>query len=167
MQIEIRKPISEYQKEHEWLFLYTILENPTRLICLLILLLLLVCESYYKNKTSTEPNTIYIGGICFWIGFLLWLGVILSAHRQRKKYRSLLALKSEYYVVLNDIGCERGVTDYWNENKNWGLLTGYTEFKKSFWLKFGWHDFSISKNDFKNVEDIEELRKFLKGKIAH
>jgi hypothetical protein len=39
-------------------------------------LLLLVCESYYKSKISTEHNTAFIGGIFSVLGFVLLFGLI-------------------------------------------------------------------------------------------
>jgi hypothetical protein len=65
------------------------------------------------------------------------------------------------------MGCERGVKDFWSENRSWQMLTTYSESEKSFWLKFETTSFPIFKSDFNNVEDIGQLREFLKNKIDH
>ncbi len=165
MQIEIRKLISEYKKG-KWGFLLTVLEKPEILICLVIFLLLLVCESYYKNKTSAEHTTTFIGGIFSVFGFVLLWSAWVTAYRHRKRYKNQLMPTSEYYVSLSNVGCERGVKDFWIENNNWRMLIGYRETKSAFHLDYGTRGFVIPKADFKTPEAIEEFRGFLKKKFV-
>jgi len=166
MQIEIRKPIGEYRKRHGRLFLYVILENSTRIVCLFILLLLLVCESYCTTKASPDPHTVYIGGGFSLVGFMLWFAIVFGAYRRRKKYFNLLSPTSEQHLVFNDDGCKRSVPGLWSDEKNWKLLTRHSESEKDFWLYFVDDGFFVLKADFKSPADIEELRKFLKEKTS-
>jgi hypothetical protein len=166
MQIEIRKPVGEYPKQ-KWEFLLVLLQTPALLICLLIFLLLVVCESYYRTKSSSEHATTDIGGVFSVCGFILLFGIIANTFKNRKKYRMHMTPKTErYYVMLTDNGCERGIENLWSENKNWRLLTGYRERDNAFWLEFGQAEFPIFKYEFKQPADIDEFREFLNKKIG-
>ena len=99
MQIEIRKRIKDFDKP-KWDFLLNILENPALLIGSLLFLLLVVCESFYKNRFPTEPNTTYIGGLFSLCGLVLLYGILRRAHRHKKHIRRQMEAFSEYYIIL-------------------------------------------------------------------
>jgi hypothetical protein len=165
MLVEIRKPKSGF-KDRKWDFVLTILETPFGLVCFLIYLLLLGDESYYRTRISTEPNTIFIGGFCSFIGLFLLVGMMRAVYKHRKRYTGHMAPNSEYYIVLDDNGYERGVKGFWSESRSWKMVSGYKEHTKSFTLRSGLNPLVISKNDFKKPEDVDALREFLKKQFS-
>jgi hypothetical protein len=160
MMIEIRKPMSEF-KVSKWAFLAKILGDPFASITILFFLLLLVSESYYRTKLSTEAGTICVAGGYSFIGLLLLLGVIQTARKHMKRYTTKIPPSSEYFLILNDDGYERGVKDYWGESRKWSILTSGKEYKNSFFLDHGMSGVFIQKKDFKSAAELEEFRAFL------
>ena len=166
MRIEIQKPVCDYPKQ-KWDFFLMLLQTPALLICVVIFLLLLACESYYLNQTANESGTTFIGGGFSLCGFILLCVVLINTYKKRKEQKSHMApATGHYYVILSDDGYERGIKDFWSENKNWRLLTGFDERHNAFWPRFGQAEFPIFKYEFKQAADIDEFGKFLKKKIS-
>jgi hypothetical protein len=166
VRIEIRKPIIEIQRQRERLFLRVIFDGFMGLVCVIILLLLLICESYYKNKYSNEPNTIYIGGPFFCVGFFFWFLFSIRVYERKKQYQKQLLPGSEFYIILTETGYERGIVGVWSESKNWCYLSRYSESSESFKLYFLRDFLPISKSYFKSADEINTFSEFLKSRFG-
>ena len=146
-----------------------ILTNKIGAISVLLFLTLVITESYYANRIHSDKDTLYVGGVGSFIGFLLLMIAVRSVNRSWNTFYRLPRKDGslpDLYFELTDDYIEAGITGLSYQRHSWGALTGIVERPKWITLNMTFVELQIFKSDLKDKVTLEELRSFLAGKLA-
>jgi hypothetical protein len=132
-------------------------------LSLLLAVLLLALESYYRTRLS-DVGTIYIAGPVTFVAMGMIAFLIAFHYNSWNRSRRRSGQSYVYGVRINDEYVEHGIESVWVLRCYWPALVEYSESGAAFDLQFRSSGNVLVRKEMLKPEEIGELRDFLRAK---